>query len=181
VRSIVGSEARQHAGLINAFSELAEEMDVLLVDTAAGIADYVISFVQASQEIVVVLCDEPSSITDAYALIKLLYRDCDKHELRILANMTRSDAEGRQLFEKFAGVTRRFLDVNLRYAGNIPYDEAVRKASQRRRPVIEAYPQSPVAAAYRRLAQDVAQWPVISEPNGHVEFFVERLVQQSAT
>ena len=65
----------EHAGLIHAFSEISEQIDVLVIDTAAGISDSVISFVRASQEVLVVVCDEPSSITDAYALIKLLNKD----------------------------------------------------------------------------------------------------------
>ena len=62
----------EHGSLISAFSELKQPIDVLLVDTAAGIADGVVSFAKACQEVVVVVCDEPTSLTDAYALIKVL-------------------------------------------------------------------------------------------------------------
>lgn len=179
IRSVVNMGPQEHAGIINAFSTLADDLDVLLIDTAAGIADNVVSFVRACQEIVVVVCDEPSSITDAYALIKLLNRDCQKNDFRVLANMTRSAEEGKRLFEKFVRVTERFLDVNLRYAGDIPYDEAIRDSARRRMPVMEASPGSPAAAAYRRLAENMIQWPVATQPNGHLEFFVERLVQRT--
>jgi flagellar biosynthesis protein FlhG len=180
VQSLVNLGPQQHAGMISAFSELADEMDVLVVDTAAGISDSVISFVRASQEVLVVVCDEPSSITDAYALVKLLNRDFRIKRFRVLANMTRSASEGMSLFSKFAKVTDRFLDVSLQYAGEIPFDETIRKAAQRQRPVLEAYPGSKSAEAYRRLAAAALQWPVESRPSGQLEFFVERLIMGSA-
>ncbi|HSB95554.1 MAG TPA: P-loop NTPase, partial [Spongiibacteraceae bacterium] len=92
--------ALEHAGLIHAFSEISEQIDVLIIDTAAGISDSVISFVRAAQEVLVVVCDEPSSITDAYALMKLLNRDYGVSRFRVLANMTRTAQEGQNLFNK---------------------------------------------------------------------------------
>ena len=65
----------ENAGVVRAFSELSCDVDVLIIDTAAGIADSVIAFAKASQEVVVVVCDEPASLTDAYALIKVLNSD----------------------------------------------------------------------------------------------------------
>src|SRR5690554_5628213 len=179
VQDLVGMGPGQHAGLIHAFSDLADQMDVLVIDTAAGISDAVLSFVRAVQEVVIVLCNDPSSMTDAYALIKLLHRDSQLHDFCVLTNMTRSDTEGRKLFERFASVTGRFLDVNLRYLGDIPYDERIRKAVQRQRPALDLYPDSKAVQAYRRLAREVRDWPVKQEASGRLEFFVERLVQAS--
>ena len=102
----------QHAGLIRAFGTLEEEMDVLLIDTAAGISDMVISFSRAAQDVVVVVCDEPTSITDAYALIKLLSKE-QVQRFKVVANMVRSYREGRELFAKLTLVTERFLNVSL--------------------------------------------------------------------
>lgn len=177
VQSLVNMGPGQHAGIIQAFSELADHMDVLVVDTAAGISDSVVSFVRAAQEVLVVVCDEPSSMTDAYALIKLLHRDCQLRDFRILANMTRTAEEGINLFNRFSGVAGRFLDVNLRYAGDIPFDDNLRKASQRQKPLLEAYPGSRAAEAFRRLAREVNSWPIRTQASGQLEFFVERLVQ----
>lgn len=180
IQSVVNMGPQQHAGIIHAFSALANDIDILLIDTAAGISDSVISFVRAAQEIAIVLCDEPSSMTDAYALIKLLHRDCRKHDFRIIANMVRSPEEGRRLFGKFSAVAQRFLDVRMQYAGSIPFDDLARKATQRQRPVLHAYPGSPAAVAYRSLAREVNTWPVGQQASGHLEFFVERLVQNTA-
>ncbi len=167
----------EHAGIITAFSELADFMDVLIVDTAAGISKTVTSFVRATQEALVVVTDEPTSITDAYALIKVLNRDCRMTRFRMVANMVKTPKEGQLLFNKLVKVTDRFLDVTLHYCGSIPMDEAVRKSVQRQKAVLEAYPRSKAAVAYRTLAQRVATWPLPTTPKGNLEFFVERLIQ----
>lgn len=169
----------EHAGLIRAFSEIESQLDILVVDTAAGISDSVISFVNAAQETLVVVCDEPSSITDAYALIKLLNRDYGKFRFRVLANMTRSAEEGKNLFGKLLQVTDRFLDVTLQYEGQIPFDDNVRLAVQRQQPVVEFAPSSRASRALMKLAEAVVEWPLPSFAQGHLEFFVERLVQAS--
>lgn len=169
--------AHEHAELIHAFNDIADELDVLVIDTAAGISDSVVSFVRAAQEVLVVVCDEPTSVTDAYALIKLLNRDYQMTRFRVLANMVRAESEGRSVFNKLLTVTDRFLDVTLQYVGSIPYDETVRKAVQKQTAVLKAFPKGKAALAYRQLANKVNGWPVSSGPRGHLEFFVERLVQ----
>lgn len=180
-QSMVHLSPMQHAGLIQAFSDISDNLDVLVVDTAAGIGDSVVSFVRAAQEVLLVVCDEPTSITDAYALIKLLNRDHGMTRFRVLANMAHSPQEGRNLFAKLTKVTDRFLDVALQYVGVIPYDESVRKAVQKQRAVYEAFPRSKASLAFKAVAQKVDSWPLPANPRGHLEFFVERLVQHPAT
>lgn len=166
-----------HAGIIRAFSELSQDLDILLIDTAAGASDGVLSFGRAAQEIIVVVCDEPASITDAYALIKLLSREHGQRNFRVLANMTRDAREGGELFAKLNKVADRFLDVALDYMGAVPYDDYLRKAVQKQRAVIEAYPRSKIATAFKNLAQKADNWPIRDHASGHLEFFVERLLQ----
>lgn len=178
---MVNLNPAEHAGLIQAFSEIGDNIDVLVVDTAAGIGDSVISFVRAAQEVLVVVCDEPTSITDAYALIKLLNRDYGMTRFRVLANMVNTPQDGRAVFAKLSKVTDRFLDVALQYVGAVPFDDAVRKAVQKQRAVYEAYPRSKAALAIRGIAQKVDSWPLPANPRGHLEFFVERLVQNAGS
>lgn len=168
---------REHAGLINAFSELSDQVDILVVDTAAGISDTVISFVRAANEVLVVVCDEPSSITDAYALIKVLNRDHGLQRFRVVANMTRTPREGQSMYNKLNSVCERFLDVTLQYVGAIPFDENVRKAVQKQKSLLEFAPHAKASQAIRDLAREVDQWPLPSAPTGRLEFFVERLLQ----
>ncbi|MFY9179130.1 MAG: MinD/ParA family protein [Venatoribacter sp.] len=171
--------AREHAGIIQAFSDIGDDIDVLIIDTAAGISDQVTSFVQAAQEVLMVVTDEPTSITDAYAQIKLLNRDYDLFRFRIVANMVKTPQEGQALFNKLTKVTDRFLEVALQYVGAVPQDDSIKRAVQRQKAVLEAYPRSKAAMAFRAIAKKVDSWPLPSTPRGHLEFFVERLVQEA--
>ena len=179
IRSMVHLSPAQHAGLIQAFSEIGDSVDVLVIDTAAGIGASVVSFVRAAQEVLLVVCDEPTSITDAYALIKLLNRDYGMNHFRVLANMAQSPQEGRNLFAKLTKVTERFLDVTLQYVGAVPYDENVRKAVQKQRAIYENFPRSKSAQAFQAIALKVDAWPLPGDPRGHVEFFLEQRIKNS--
>lgn len=170
----------EHAGLIRACSELSLAVDVLIVDTAAGIADSVMSFARAAQDVVVVVCDEPSSITDAYALIKVLSRDHGVSRIHLLANMVRDNAHGEKLFAKIFPVAEQFLGVNLQYFGAIPHDQFLRKAVQCQSAVVEAYPRSKSALALKTLAKRVDKWSAYTVASGRLEFFVERLIKNES-
>lgn len=167
----------ENAGLIRAFSELTHDVDTLIIDTAAGINESVTSFSRAAQEVVVVVCDEPASITDAYALIKVLNTEYGIQRFRVLANQAHSAQEGRELFNKISRVTERYLDVTMEFMGAIPYDDYLRKAVRKQRAVVQAYPRSRSSMAFKNLAQKTDKWPVPSAAGGHLEFFVERLIQ----
>lgn len=166
----------ENAGLVRAFSELHRPLDVLIVDTAAGIADSVITFSQASQEVIVVVTNDPQSLTDAYALIKVLGRDHGTRRVHVLTCQTHNQREANETFESLRRVTERFLDTTLGHIGNIPYDEWLRRSVRRQRAVVTAYPSSPSAEAYRALARKAASWSLPSGARGNLEFFVERLL-----
>jgi flagellar biosynthesis protein FlhG len=170
----------EHTGLIRAFGDLNTDLDLLIVDTAAGISDTVVSFSRASHDILVVVCDEPASITDAYAIIKLLNRDFGHSRFRVLANMVHTAQEGRELYNKMCRVTDRYLDVTLSYMGAVPFDESLRRAVKGQRPVVQAFPRSRAAQAFRNLAKKMESWPMPSGANGQVQFFVERLIRYSS-
>jgi flagellar biosynthesis protein FlhG len=179
VQKMAELSTAEHAGMIQAFSEMDQHIDVLLIDSAAGIADSVVSFSKAAQEVIVVVCDEPASITDAYALIKLLSREHGVERFHIIANMSRSVQEGRELFDKISLVCERFLDVTLDFMGIVPFDDDLRSAVKKQRSVVDAYPRSKSATAFAHLAKKIEYWPVQKQPRGHMEFFVERLIQAS--
>ncbi len=169
----------EHAGVIGAFSELSVTPDVLLIDTAAGISDNVVTFSRAAQEVVVVVCDEPASITDAYALIKLLNREYGIYRFRVLTNRVQSVQDGRALYNKILKVTDRYLEVALDFMGVVPEDEYLRRAVQKQRAVVDAYPRSKSALAFKKLASKADSWPVPASAGGQLEFFVERLIMAS--
>jgi flagellar biosynthesis protein FlhG len=171
------SEA-QHLGIVRAFSSLARKLDVLIIDTPAGIGQGVLQFSQASQEVLLVIRDEPTSITDGYALIKVLSREHGVRRFRAVVNMSRRPGEGAALYTKLERVTSRFLDVVVDYVGEIPEDSWLRRAIREQRPVAAAFPASPSAVALKKLALAADNWPVAEGPRGNLEFFVERLVQR---
>lgn len=177
IAAMTGLSPQEHAAIVHSFSELSDQLDVLVIDTAAGISDTVISFVRAAQEVIVVVCDEPSSITDAYALMKLLNSEHQVYRFKVIANMTRSTQEGINLFNKLNGVCERFLDASLQYLGSVPFDENVRKAVQKRKALLEFAPRCKASQAIRVLAQKVDALPASHTARGHLEFFFDRLLQ----
>lgn len=175
-KSMTELSEHEHAGLIRAFGELSTPIDMLFIDTAAGISDMVVSFSRAAQDVLMVVCDEPTSLTDAYALIKILNREHGVFKFKIVANMVRSEREGTELFNKLSKVTTRFLDVALELNAIVPFDENIRKAVRKQTAIVEAFPSSPASKAITKLAEDIGTWPVPKQAGGHLEFFIENLV-----
>jgi flagellar biosynthesis protein FlhG len=173
---MVDLKAAEHAGLIRAFSEMQSKFDVLIVDTAAGISDMVLSFTRAAQDVVLVVCDEPTSITDCYALIKLLSKEHGVYRFKVVANMIRNEKEGQQLFNKLVTVADRFLDVTLELVCVIPFDENIRRSVRKQQVIVEAYPNSPASIAFNGFASKINHWPIPMQASGHLEFFIEQLI-----
>jgi flagellar biosynthesis protein FlhG len=178
VADLANLSAAGHLNLVQAFSTLSTRVDAMIVDTSAGISHSVMQFSQAAQHVLLVVCDEPASMTDAYALVKVLSRTHNVNRFRVLANMVRAPGEGEILFDKLQRVTSKFLDATLEYVGEIPEDPYLRRAIREQRPVIAAFPSSPATRAFKKLALKADKWPVPDGPRGNLEFFVERLVQR---
>ena len=167
----------EQAAVIRAFSDIDQDLDVLIVDTAAGISAGVVNFARACQEIIVVVCDEPTSITDAYAFIKLLHRDYNLSNFHVITNMVQTAQQGRALFEKLTKVSEHYLDVNLRFVGAVPYDECLRKSVQKQTPVVTAFPGSKASIAIKEIAGKIDRWPLQAQTGNYIEFFIERMIQ----
>jgi flagellar biosynthesis protein FlhG len=180
VARMAALSAAEQAGLVQAFSALPGPPEVLIVDTAAGISESVLQFCQAAQQVLVVMRDEPTSLTDTYALIKVLSRNHALRHFRVVANMTRDPDQGRNVFGRLQRVTDRYLDVLLEYAGEIPEDRLLQKAVQAQRAVIELYPGCPAAQAFKRLARAAGGWPTPVNASGRLEFFLERMLARPA-
>jgi flagellar biosynthesis protein FlhG len=178
VAELANLSAAGHLSLVQAFSSLSNRVDVLIVDTAAGIAHSVVQFSQAAQHVLIVICDEPASLTDAYALVKVLSRQHRVTQFRVVANMIRTPGDGEALFAKLQRVTSKFLDVTLEYVGEIPEDPYLRRSIREQRPVVAAFPACPSSRAFKKLALKADKWPVPEGPRGNLEFFVERLVRR---
>ena len=178
-RSMADLSPAENAGIIRAFSELTIPVDTLIIDTAAGLSESVVSYIRAAREVIVVVCDEPASITDAYALIKVMNKDFNVQRFHVLANQAHSIQQGRELYMKLDRVAEKYLDVTLDFIGSVPFDDYLKKSVQKQKCVIENFPRSPSAMAFRKIAQKTLTWPVPSSMEGHMEFFIERLISYS--
>ncbi len=135
---------------IAGLAELDNTSDLILIDTGAGLSESVLSFLQASQEIVVVTTPEPTAITDAYAVIKQVGKDKSKC-VHVVVNRANSQWEAEEVFGKIATTANRFLQLDLNFAGWVPDDSLVTKTIIRQQPIVLQYPNSSVASAVWRL------------------------------
>lgn len=177
IQKMAELSSTEQAAMIRAFSEIDQELDVLIVDTAAGISASVVNFARACQEIVVVVCDEPTSLTDAYAFIKLLNRDYKLTDFHVVCNMVKTAEQGQALFQKLIKVTDHYLDVTLRFVGSVPYDENLRKSVQKQSPVVAAFPNTKATLAIKDIAAKINRWPLKTGAGSFIEFFVERMIR----
>ncbi len=161
------------------FEQLAPTIDVLLIDTGAGISSNVLFFAVAAQEILVVATPEPTSLTDAYALMKVLSRQFSEKRFRLLVNMARSPQDGQEVFRKLGVVADRFLNIAIDYVGAVPQDDYVAMAVRQQRAVTDLFPSAPASREFQRLAKAVAQWAPPEGPKGSLQFFWHSLVAQA--
>jgi flagellar biosynthesis protein FlhG len=177
--AITSLSQAEYGGLIQAFNSLQAPIDTLVIDTPAGISDQVTSFCRAAREVLVVVCDEPTSITDAYSMIKVLNRDFNVKRFNVVVNKVTSNQQGIDLFNKILKVADNNLNVMLNFLGSVPQDDYMQQSVQVRKPVVDSFPRSKSALALKKLAKKIHGWPEPKQPIGHVEFFVERLVSYS--
>lgn len=146
----------QIVSLTRNFGELDEIADIIIVDTGAGISESVLEFVTASSEVLLIVTPEPTSITDAYALLKTLDRseefDDRNTVIKVVANRVSSANAGKELFHKLSAVVDRFLEVKLEYLGAVPQDNNVSKAVILQKPFSLIYPLSSSSKALYELA-----------------------------
>lgn len=127
--------------IIENFSYLDDVSDFILIDTGAGISNSVVNFIKASDEAIIVTTPEPTSITDAYSLIKTVKQESNTPpKFKMVINRVDDIEEGENIFEKFQKVTNRFLNVNVEYLGSIPYDNNLVKAVKKQQPAVISFP-----------------------------------------
>ncbi len=166
--------------LLDELDMLEEKFDIMIVDTEAGISENVTYFSVAAQEIVVVVTPEPTSITDVYALIKLLATRYSEHHFKVLVNMAKDSEDALEVFRKLANVAGRFLDISLDYLGCVIKDEKVVEAVKRQKAVSELYPESEAAACFATLAKRVIETTRQKHLKGNIQFFFRRFLDNAS-
>ncbi|BCB26701.1 site-determining protein [Sulfurimicrobium lacus] len=179
VQELANLSASDMEWLVRSFAQLAQPMDVVLVDAVAGVAGNVLPLSLAAQELVVVVDPQPASMTDAYALIKVLNQGFARRNFHIVVNRVASPEEAGVVFSNMAKVAKRFLKVSLDFMGFVPQEEKIHRATQLGRTVVDAFPDSTAAQAFRDLAEKMEQWPHPAGEQGQMEVFMQRLVQSS--
>jgi flagellar biosynthesis protein FlhG len=156
---VAGDPASVRITSLVAEIERAEEgLDVLVIDTGAGISSNVLAFNAVAQDIIVVATSDPASLTDAYAIMKLMTLRHGERRFRLLVNMARSEQEACEVARTLGTVANRFLDVTIDYLGAIPEDASLRKAVGRQRAVVDMAPHAPSSLAFVKLAHAVTGW-----------------------
>jgi flagellar biosynthesis protein FlhG len=167
----------QKLRLVSAFEPLDERFDLVLVDCGAGIGDNVVFFAGASQEALLVVSPEPTSLSDAYATVKVLSQRAGVPQFSVIANQA-ADFQGRDVFRRLTQVTERFLAARVSYLGHVPRDENLQRALQVQQPVVDLYPRAPSSRALATLADAL----LTSEPpralHGGVKLFWQQLLRE---
>jgi flagellar biosynthesis protein FlhG len=138
--------------LIHSLADLEQQTDIILIDTGAGISPNVLSFTRAADHVLVVTTPEPTAITDAYAVVKVVSRDDRPRQISLLVNQVRSLAEAHVVYDRIARVARQFLGVSVLDAGCVYLDEAVPASVRRRTPFVLAAPHCPASQSIAQLA-----------------------------
>ena len=163
--------------LLNEFDLLNNMYDILLIDTGAGISSNVTYFNLAAQERILVVTPEPTSITDAYALIKVMFMHHGTKNFIILMNMVKNEKEAVSVYKHLSRVVEKFMgSISLDYAGYIPYDKHLHESISRREPVTCCYPQSSSSQSFKKLAEYLLDQTDGRHQDGSIQFFWKKLM-----
>jgi flagellar biosynthesis protein FlhG len=169
----------QMARIVQEFSSLDQEIDVLIVDLPAGISPAVMTLLAACSLRFVVVQDDPSSIADAYGTIKVMMKDHGMDAIHLIPNAVETEGQGQLLFQRINQVCARFLEQTIHYLGSIERDDQILQSLKKFQPVLEYAPSSAGARDFRRLAESTDELPVRNDFNGGIQFFIERLAQKA--
>lgn len=155
VQDLVNLDKDKLKNLIAKLVKLDSLYDIIIIDTGAGIADSVIEFVLSSPEVLLVVTPEPTSITDAYSLLKAVNRkkefNREQKAIKVVANRTENEEEGQEIYEKISIVASKFLNIEMEYLGHIPLDKRLMNAVVEQKPVSIHYPNSESALRIRGI------------------------------
>ena len=165
---------------INHFARLQGTVDVILVDTMAGISKNVVGFAVAADEILLVTTPEPTSVLDAYAMVKTVFHRQRNANIKVLVNMVNDERQAKRTAHRIESVVKQFLNRRVRTVGYVPLDHHVRQAVMKSRALMELYPNSPAAKSVRTVAARLVDFRVPLE-EGRQRGFFERLVAAFGT
>lgn len=179
VQSLTQLDEAQKLRLMAALEPVEEMFDLVIVDSGAGIGDNVLFFVGAAQEALLVVSPEPTSLVDAYAVVKVLSQQAGIRHFSVVINPVVDELPAREIFQKLTTVTSRFLSASLRHLGYIPRDENLHRAIMAQKPVVEAFPLSPASRAITGIAEKLFAEGAPASLEGGLKLMWNRLVREA--
>lgn len=176
IQELTSLSQNQKIKLLSEIDELINSVDILFIDTAAGISSNVMDFSVSAHEIIVVVSPEPTSITDAYALMKVLSLKYSEKRCYLLTNLVVNAQEGKEVFRQLNLVTTKFLDIHIDYLGYVAFDERVPRCLKNQRIVCELYPESEASRCYSTLVRKISNRSPMKLPDGDTNLFWHHLV-----
>ena len=180
IQNLAALNKIQTAAIISAFSEIESEIDFLIVDMAAGLSDSVMTFLCACQKRYIVVKNEPSSIADAYATIKVMLQDFNLNNISLIPNGVISQTDGVRLSKNINTVIKNFLGGNVDYLHSITFDEMILRATKASKCLLDYAPSSNATRDFKELAKIITSQDYASAISGGLQFFVERMTMNQA-
>ena len=179
IQELTSLSQDQKIRLLKEIDELIDSVDILLIDTAAGISANVMDFSVTAHEIIVVVSPEPTSITDAYALMKILSLKYSEKCCYLLTNLVTSAQEGQEVFRQLNLVTQKFLDISVDHLGSVLFDEKVTRCVRHQKIVCELYPDTAASRCYADVARKISKLRPKKLPSGDTNLFWHHLVRNN--
>jgi flagellar biosynthesis protein FlhG len=180
VQELTRLDDAQKLRLVAALDFIENRYDLVLIDCGAGIGDNVLFFASAAQEALLVASAEPTSLTDAYAAVKVLSQKAAVERFQVVVNQVPSDLHGREVWQKLTSVTDRFLKARVGYLGHLPRDENLQRALMAQRPVVQLFPRSPSSRGLQVLAERLLARDAPPSLQGGLKFLWRRLQRETA-
>ena len=179
IQELTQLTAQQKVKILSELDGVIDSVDLLLIDTAAGISSNVMDFNVTAQEIIVVVSPEPTAITDAYALMKVLSLKYAEKCCKVIVNLANTAEQGREVFRQLHLVTERFLDMTVDYLGSVLVDAKMIKGVKQQKLVSELYPDTRASKCFDDLARKIFTQPPTNVPKGDSNFFWHHLVENN--
>jgi len=177
IQNFTRLESEQKRRLLDGLDSMNNHFDYVLIDTEAGISENVTYFNTAAQEILIVTTPEPTAITDAYALMKLLSVQYHEKKFNLLVNQIRTEDDALDVYKKLTMVSNRYLDISIDYLGSIPEDRQMVDAIRKQKVISELLPSCKISLAFSQLASRICAEPPQASPKGNIQFFWNKLLK----
>jgi flagellar biosynthesis protein FlhG len=169
----------QKIQILSELDQVVDAVDILLIDTAAGISSNVMDFNATAQEIIVVVSPEPTAITDAYALMKVLSLKYAENSCKVIVNLAGTPEQGKEVFRQLNLVAEQFLNMTIDFLGSVLFDAKMTKCVKCQKLVSDLFPDTHASRCFADLAQKLSVTSPTHVPKGDSHFFWHHLTEKN--